>query len=438
MVISGRKFHFFSVPRLGSAFAFKLVVPVYTNTDSFVDCLAKTRQHLAECRELEEQRTVDEREYQERLEKAQKEGEDTGSIVRDYEEKTYAVPQKQVPMCEYKNYLLVFDNLGDDVPISREKLAEILQLCLMVKRTWEEKGLAKLQDDVEAYMPMAEKSDVGRLAEFEKEFQAHLAAQPATADAPPRDEATATGPQEASLATQNMLVEGVAHLAQKYAEVWPELQELKRLNWGRFAEILQMSLFAMEMTKGDTNVPGTNLVSWRHCMGLLKTLEPENIAKFKWNEPKTGAFLPYQLTNVLHDRLQGLPWADVGAYSFPLFVLGQYTLYLMKLRLENVRVRRLEATFRSDFRQKRMEMAKERADKRREELEAEKQRFLAAQAENSEGTEVAEDGSPREKEMFKQAEWLAEWDARNPEVEIPEESTPDVDNDIAAEYTFAA
>lgn len=287
-------------------------------------------------------------------------------------------------------------------------------------------------------MPMAEKSDAGRLTEFEKEFQSFLAAQPAPVDAPPRDEATATGPQEASLATQNMLAEGVSHLSQKYMEVWPELQELKKLSWGRFAEVFQMALFAMGMTKNDTNVPGTNVIAWKTCMGLMDALAPEKMAKFKWNEPKSDTFRPYQLTNTLHDRLQGLPWAEVGAYSFPLYVLGQYTLFMMKLRLENVRVRRLEATYRADFRRKRIEMAKERADKRREELEAEKQRFLVAQAENPENTEVAEDGTPREKEVFKQAEWLADWDARNPEVEVPEETAPDVDNDIAAEYTFAS
>lgn len=435
VVNTTRKYHFFTVPKFGSALAFKLVVPTYTNPESFADSVAKIRQYATEVREMEEARATEERELQEKLERGQKEGEEAAPVPEATEEKTWMPIEKQLPVCEYKNYLLVMDNLGDDVPISKEKLEELLQLCVTLKKMWETKNLAKLEKDVEAYLALAEKTDSGRLGEFEKEWEAFQNTQRKAPEAVIPQEATPSAPQEASLALQGFLAEGVALLAQKYTEIWTEFQAVKEWHWVRFMEVVQLSLFVLGLTKQDTNIPGTNQIAWPSCVKNFDLLAPENLAAFNVSEQRQGAFKPYQLTNAIHDRLQALPWADVGAYNFPLYILGQYTLNLLKLRLENVRIRRQNYAFKVEFRQKRMEMAKERAEKRKEELEAEKVKFYAAQTENA---EAAEDGSPREKEEFNQAEWLAEWDAQNPEVEIPEEPLAETDNDIGAEYVLGS
>jgi hypothetical protein len=435
VVNTARKYYFFTVPKFGSTLAFKLLVPTYTNVDSFTDLVAKTRQYTAEVQEMEEIKANEEREYQERLEKAQKEGEDTTAITEAYAEKVWTPIEKQPPVCEHKNYLLVMDNLGDDVPICREKLTELLQLCLTLKKTWEAKNLAKLEKNVEAYLALIDRTDSGRLGDFEKEWEAFQDSQRRSPEGAASQEAPANAPQEVNLTAQTTLMEAVALLAQKYAEVWTEFQELKEWTWVRLSEVIQLTLFALGLTKAETNIPGTNQISWTACAKNFELLSPENLAAYKYSEPKVGTYKSYQLTNSIHDRLQSLPWAEVGAYSFPLYILGQYTLTLLKLRLENVRVRRQDYAFKVEFRQKRMEMYRERTEKKKEELEMEKVKFYAAQ---TEGAEATEDGSPREKEEFDQAEWLAEWETQNPEVEIPEEPIIDTDNDISAEYVLGS
>lgn len=438
VVNTQRKYHFSLVPKFGSVLAFKLIVSNYQNADSFSDHVAKTKQYLADCRDLEEQKAADEKAFAAKMEEAQRTNESTSELIEAYREKSYPPVERPKPVCEQRVYMLIFDNIGEDSPISQECLVELLQLCSLIRQTWEAKNLAKLTADVDLYLDSINKGLPTKVADFDKEYEAFLDSQRRTVEIAEKEEA-ANGKSNGAvnLATQASLQETCAFLIAKLTEASDELQALSKCNWIRFAEIMQMYLFLHGFTKEDTNVPKTNIISWQRCSQHLNLVLPEHLSDYKFDEEKTGTFKPYQLTNVLLDRMNALSWSDIAAFSYPLYLLGTYLLNLLKLRIENVKVRRQEFTFKKEFRQKRIEQSKERADRRREETEIEKAKFFVAESETPEPQEGAEEAEEPKQPVFNQDEWLREWDEKNPQIEIPEEPTLDQDNDIGKDYVLA-
>lgn len=438
VVNTQRKYHFSLVPKFGSVLAFKLVVSSYQNAESFSDHVAKTKQYLADCHDLEEQKAADEKAFASKMEEAQRTNESTSELIEAYREKSYPPIERPKPVCEQRVYLLIFDNIGEDSPIPQETLVQLLQHCTLIRQTWEAKNLEKLSADVDLYLDALNKGLFSKVADFDKEYEAFLEAQRRSVEAAEKEEA-ASGKSQGivNLAVQNSLQETCAFLVTKLTEASDEMQALRQCYWVRFPEIMQYYLFLLGFTKDDTNVPNTNSVSWQRCSQHLNLLLPERLADYNFENAKTGAFKPYQLTNVLLDKLNALNWPDIAAFSYPLYLLGTYLLNLLKLRIENVKVRRQEFAYKKEFRQKRIEQSKERADRRREEMEIEKAKFFVAESETVEPQEGGDEVEEPKQPVFNQDDWLREWDEKNPQIEIPEEPTLDQDNDIGKDYVFA-
>lgn len=438
-VITGdRKHHFFEVPQFGSVLAFRLSVPTYTNSESFVDQLAKTERYMADCKELEELKERDEREFAQKLEEMAKANEDTTELEESFREKVYQAVERVPPFTETKHYLLVFDNIGCEDPLSETTLRTLLSHCALIRRLWVSQNLQKLDRDIESYMAMMANSDSNRLEDFKKELQGFESSIKKTLDAQLKEEISASdsGNAEGRTAVMNYLVDFHHFWSQKLIEVLDELRLLRDFTYVRFAEVFQLFFFHLGMTKEQLNVEGTNVIDWGKCASAFEWLEESKFSEYVFDEAKQGLFKPYQLCNVIHAKLSSVNWEEVAGFSFPLFVLGQYLLNLMKLRLENIRVRRERFQNKVDFRQKRIEMVKDRLTRQKEELEADKLKFYNAESEHEDQLDGGEEENRKVKNEFMEDQWLVEWKLRNPEIEIPEEPVADVDDDLAADYVF--
>ena len=439
-LISGnKKFHFMTVPKFGSVLAFRLTIPTYNNSESFTDQLAKIKQYHIDQKELEEIKSNDEKLFAMKVEEMIKNNEDTSEFMEAFREKIYSPVEIVAPVAETKHYLLVFDNIGEDTPISEEKLLQIIKNCMHIRKCWLDKNLEKLNSDVAAFVEITEKTDSSRFSEFEKEVELFMTNQKKTLEIQIKEEAAT--PKNGSNSPNNILfnsaVEVLNFWTQKLLEQLDELRELEKFNFIKYAEIFQLFFFNLGLSKNDLNFEGTNLLDWKKCQDNFHLVQIEKIESYQYDVTKPESFKPYQLCNVIYDKLNAMNWPEVAAHSFPLYVLGNYLLNLMKTRIENINLRKAEYALKVEFRQKQIEMVKERLDKKKTELDADKLKFYNSETENIEVNENNEEETPKVSNEFKENEWVIEWESRNPEIEIPEEPVLDIDNDISSDYGFS-
>lgn len=88
-------------------------------------------------------------------------------------------------MSEVKDFVFIFDNLGDDVEISQESLLKLKKFVLEFQSKWNRQSLKDIREDVLSYMkftsmfPMEkfieqEEEILNRISDFDKELDVRL------------------------------------------------------------------------------------------------------------------------------------------------------------------------------------------------------------------------------------------------------------------------
>lgn len=405
------------------------------NSESFLDQLAKTKQYQSDLRDLEDLKLNEEKTYVLKLEEMNKNNEDTSDFIESYKDKTYVPIDCQIPIGEMRNYLLVFDNVGEDLPIDSSVLKEIVSHCMLIKKTWEEQNLRKLNEDVSKYISSQEKIEARVEGDFEKELENFNASQKKTEENQIKDDLNIQN-GTAHLNAKNLLIEAHNFWTHKLLEQTEELRLLENYNFVRFPEIFQLYFYSRGLKKTDVNFPETNIIDWKKCGQYFSLFHETSLENYKFDESRPGEFKNYQLTNVIYDKLVAIPWSDVSNYYFPLYVLGNYTLNLMKLRLENVQVGKVEFVRKMEFRLAQIEQLKEKTERKKEELENDRAKFNLAENEEAEKNENDEQVEETIKSEFNEEQWILDWDIKNPEIVIPDEPVKNIDNDIGGDYVY--
>lgn len=435
VVNSLKKYHFFGVPKFGSVLAFRLSIPFYLNAESLNDFLTKTKQYQIDLQELEETKLNNEKQFLVKLEEMQKTGEDVTAFLKAQSEIEYPIVELARPVSQTKHFLIVFDNLGEDTPIQRPLLKKLMETCVLIKKNWEAKNLQLLQDDVNLYISMTDKTEGSPFSEFEKEYEQTHTAVKKTLESQNKDETNQPNGIPNS-GFYNYYLELHLFWKQKLLDHLEDLLMLEKFNFVKFSEIFQLTFYFLGLQKSDLNFEGTNLINWKKCVSHFCLLKEQKLNTFNFEKSESRNYKRYQMTNYIYEKLQTTNWQEVAAYSFPIYILGNCLLNLTKLRLETVQLKKQEFANKVEFRLKKIEAAKERLEKKKEEMEADKLKFYNAESEVVDKTEHVEGGVEEVKNEFNEKEWEEKWVLVNPEIEIPEEPVFDQNNDVPSDYTF--
>lgn len=439
VITSSKKQFYWTVPRFGSMLAYRFPVSNYLNSDSFDDYVVKLKGYKEALRDLELHQTKEERQFLEKLEEMQSKGQDTTELEEEYRSRPIETVQRLKPVFEKKEFMIVFDTLGDDNNMNQATLKELLDYSKTLKDTWEEKNLALLENDVNLYLKYMESIDSNAVSEVEKELAIEVEKQRVESEASLRE--TPYSPEDKTFLVNHGVLEfSFGFWKDKTRDIMENLLKLKEYNFVKYSEIFQNAFYLLKFEKHQINLPNANVFDWKKAKKIFTIEFLEDLLSYQYEGDKTDKFLDYQLTTKIIDRLNNINLGDVAAYNYPLFVFANLILITAKLRLENIRKRRIEYQTAFNQRQKALEEAKEREERLNVELEKAKQDFYSGEnnARNSTG-EKGPDGEeePNEVVEFDEAEWLASWEERNPLIHIPDEPIKSIDNDIPADYVFA-
>jgi hypothetical protein len=120
----------------------------------FDDALKKTKEYKEACKKLEEDKKINEDEFQTRIEEAKANGEEFETIQQEFEEKMKEFEPIDEPVfdAEEKKYILCCDTLGKDAEINYDDRVWINSIAQHFARSWENRELNYLKVDVENYI----------------------------------------------------------------------------------------------------------------------------------------------------------------------------------------------------------------------------------------------------------------------------------------------
>ena len=437
VITSSKKQFYWTVPRFGSVLAYRFPVLNFLNSESFDDYVVKLKGYREALKDLKMHQNKEERQFLEKLEEMQSKGQDTSELEEDYRTRPIETVQQLRPVFEKKEFMIAYDTLGDDNGMSQATLKEVLEFSKTLKETWEEKNLALLENDVELYLGYLESADSNAINEIKKELTVESEKQKAEVEIALKE--TLYSPEDkAYLAQHGVLEFRFGFWKEKTRDTIDGLLRLRDYNFVKYPEIFQSAFFLLKFEKHQVNLPNSNVFDWKQTKRIFTLDFLENLMSYQYEGDKTERFLNYQLTTKIIDRLSTINLADVAAYYLPLFVFANLVLVAAKLRLENIRKRRIEYQTAFNQRQKALEEAREREERLNSELEKAKQDFYSGEN-NARNNEEKADNNEEWNEVveFNEAEWLASWEERNPLIHIIDEPIKSTDNDIPADYVFA-
>ncbi|MDR3582066.1 MAG: hypothetical protein P4L67_02205 [Candidatus Pacebacteria bacterium] len=221
--------------------------------------------------------------------------------------------------------------------------------------------------------------------------------------------------------------------------------ELSQFGQLKYPRVLQYAFYLLDYPREAICELDTNKLDWVKAKTLLT---PEFFTKLQAYVPlgpRTAIYPKYSLLNTIEKNLEEVKDEEVTGYSFGLGQLLKWIRDCIKLRKQDILLRRAR---RQAAKEERENKKKEREDwekRRAEELqaqikeaEANWQTELEKQKKDKENKNEFDSGGeetekpaaefkPNEKEL------MADWDDKNPPVEVPPEIVDELDNDCVVE-----
>lgn len=192
--------------------------------------------------------------------------------------------------------------------------------------------------------------------------------------------------------------------------------------------------------------PGTNKLDFKKAKKNINDQMFKAMANYNPFGPNGQAFKEYQKIAFLKKNLEILEDEKVEEYDLITFKLYKWVQTALDLRCEDVVSRRDTIEGLKKEREDAIAADKERTAKREAELDVKQKEFeekidaeLAKAAEDAAGSDVEGEEAAAKPEIerppFPQEEFDVEFEANNPQIEIPDEVTDDIDNDYDLPYS---
>lgn len=231
---------------------------------------------------------------------------------------------------------------------------------------------------------------------------------------------------------------------EKYYPIAPEqwkdaVLDLRNFNVIKFPRVLQSVCYLLGYSREDICERDTNKLSFKKVREIIGDESYyQKMAEYKFAGPKTQEFRSYEKMTFLKKNLE-LEEEQLEQYSQTVFKLYQWATMSIELRCEDVITRRDNIEELKNAR----EMAINQANERKEKLDAALNDAKAAfdtKIQDDQAKKALDEGDDGEEDeeadlpQFPLEEFMAEFSATHPEIEIPDPVKDDIDNDYDLPY----
>jgi len=276
----------------------------------FDDALKKTKEYKENCKKLEEDRKAAEDEFQSRLEEARANGEDLESIQQEFEDKMKEYEPIEEPALdsEEKKYILCCDTLGRDTEIGYDDRVWINSLAQHFGRSWEQRELNYLKNDVENYITYESEAQFEEnLARFQDHEDRELNMK--------SKEIEDLGEKLGQYKTDEVKLECVKeHLMEE--GVRKQITDLKNYRLIKFPKIFQNLFILLGMTTDQFNEPTTHLMNWKVIRNTLVNDElMDKLLAYEYKGAKDNEVPNYAYINRIKERISKISQEEVNYYN---------------------------------------------------------------------------------------------------------------------------
>ena len=223
-----------------------------------------------------------------------------------------------------------------------------------------------------------------------------------------------------------------------------ELVELSQYTVLKFPRIVQYAFYLAGYNREDVCEPDTNRLLWWKAKSLLDDKFFNKLLEYNPLGPKNGKFPKYRTLNAIEKNLEEVKEDQVATYSLAYSQLLRWVQDCIKVRKQDIAVRKAKRQAARENRENKTKEKEEWEKKRAEELKnaleeakaawvAEKQKEreqLQAEQDELDNLEGLPDAQPLPEFKPDEAALMAEWDEKNPPIEIPPEVLEEQDNDL--------
>lgn len=219
----------------------------------------------------------------------------------------------------------------------------------------------------------------------------------------------------------------------------------------KMGKFMQATFYLLGYEKEQIVEEGTQKFNWKFAKALLDDAFVEKMKNYKVMSQKPEEFKSYQTINYVERLIEGILPEQVEEFNMTAGRLFRWLLLAAESRKTDIIRRRALLQKERDERDAKIQAKEKRDQDRAAQLEAAEQAFLeekkdeikeyeeymraqeSGENEYAEEEDEDEEGAKEKKvpemPVFNVEEFLAAWDAENPEIIISEETADHVDND---------
>ena len=402
---------YFRIPKLGAYLACPLSYKSVLSERAFDEGVKERLRVQSERENQKKEKEERDEDYQRRIQEAQEQGQEQEAIDAIEEEwKNFEWPEIEEKEFEFdeRKFVLCVDTLGEDRELTEDERKYVSELSEYFVKSWEESEKRQLSKDIDLYIEAQKNVNKEEFIDnLTQKLSEEINAQYQEDE---NDSDLKQNYKKGVIATEFYR----AKLAED--DVKNMIKSLANYRVVKFKPLIQNVLYLLKYQKGETNIPGTNILEWKEVKRIISQDDFFNkLDEYEYKGPKEGYWEKYALTNRLLPKFEKISLEDIEDYNLGLAVLYRYVKQLVEARLLDIQVRRAD---KDEQRKKREELIQEA-----ENLAINKEREL----------EEAQAKAAQDEEEFNQEEWEARWNEEHPAIVIPDEVVDDVDEDIEGE-----
>jgi hypothetical protein len=440
-VVMRPEMKFFREPRLGCYLAVDMSYLSSLNNDSLVSAInnfIEFRSNISAQEERRRQHDLRTAELQkERIEASASGNYPNEELNKLNEELFETFNEEPVKLQDFykieKKLILSLDTLGQDREFSDEEKKLIHRIIRAIKLTWEKLEEKLLLKDRDLKMEIDDINKIlnemytyDKLLLEEEKFIKERFDSDQFKDNPIKDEKLKQIQTEISKTKFIMKYffddENIETVFLKYSE----------LEFVKFDSLFQNILYFIGVNNRDINEENTNKLEWKKAKKFWNIKVIEKLRDYSPIGPKLGKVNPYSYVNRIINNLENLSprREEIRAESFVLDRLLEFMLLILKIRRDDIMIRREEISEMMEKRNVAIVNHKEREERRSRDLEEARNSFTANRnIDDADG----DDQNNQDVQEFNEEDFLKKWDEENPEIEIPEEVFYDEDGDYEIE-----
>ena len=474
IIETSKKVFFFKTPKFGSQLGIKINVNEYRSSASFDDYIEKLNVFKNAEADLLQKEKDEQEHYEQRLAELKENGEDTVELEESHKNRVKEKNLLVMPKSEIKSFVMLFDNLGTDIPLSLKDLNRLYNLTCFIEKSWNISNFRSLQVDELIYSDLNTKHNREAFMEEEADLKNEMVKiedevpdiikemeDNENQEGDDNEEKEENDGQESvskkdngkipqsqledpellrEYLTQEKQLTVLKNYVKKHLST---ICELSKLNFIKYDQIFQLMLFLLKKNKREVNKPlktpikpndnektveGDNLTEsdfsdqfdWMRFKSILKESTFEELFNYEPKGLKNGEYNDYNKVNKIKALIDTIEPEETGDYYFPLNIFLRYLKAVIEFRLIDIKRRRQCWLKYDSIRSERIKQKEEREERKKTECEEAKNQFYSTKEVENENKDEEKKDKDDEEESEDEDESESKKDENESEAEVEE------------------